>query len=45
MSDLVSSIIFKKTKNGQKIKNIGEKILNTTINELNNLIINDLKKT
>ena len=45
-SDLASSIIFKKNKkNGQKIKNIGEKILKKTINELNNLIINELKKT
>ena len=45
-SDLASSIIFKKNKkNGQKIKNIGEKILKKTINELNNLIINEFKKT
>ena len=45
-SDLASSIIFKKNKkNGQKIKNIGEKILKKTINELDNLILNELKKT
>ena len=45
-SELASSIIFKKNKrNGQKIKNIGEKILKKTINQLDNLIKNELKKT
>ena len=45
-SELASSIIFRKNKkNGKKIKNIGEKILKKTINELDNLIINEIKKT
>ena len=43
---LASSIIFKKNKNsGKKIKKIGQKILNKTINELDNLINNEYKKT
>ena len=45
-TELASSIIFKKNiKNGQKIKNIGAKILKKTINKLDNLIKNELKKT
>ena len=45
-SELASSITFKKNnKNGQKIKKIGEKILKKTINQLDNLIENELKKT
>ena len=45
-SQLASSVIFKKNKNsGKKIKNIGKKILKKTINELDNLINNELKKT
>ena len=43
---LASSIIFKKNKNsGKKIKKIGQKILKKTINELDNLINNEYKKT
>ena len=43
---LSSSIIFSKNKYiGSKINNIGEKILKETINELDNLIINEVKKT
>ena len=43
---LASSIVFKKNKNsGKKIKKIGQKILNKTINELDNLINNEYKKT
>ena len=43
---LASTIVFNKNKNtGIKIKNIGEKILKKTINELNELIYNELKKT
>ena len=43
---LASSIIFKKNKNsGKKIKQIGKKILKKTINELNNFINNEYKKT
>ena len=45
-SQLASSIVFKKNKNsGKKIKNIGKKILKKNINELDNLINNELKKT
>jgi 3-deoxy-D-manno-octulosonic-acid transferase len=45
-SQLASSIVFKKNKNsGKKIKKIGQKILNKTINELDNLINNEYKKT
>ena len=45
-SQLASSIVFKKNKNsGKKIKNIGKKILKKTINELDNLINNEFKKT
>ncbi len=40
---LASLIIFKKNKNiGIKIKNIGEKILNKTVRELDNLIDNEV---
>ena len=43
---LASSIVFKKNKHsGKKIKKIGQKILNKTINELDNLINNEYKKT
>ena len=43
---LASSIIFKRNKTiGNKIKNIGEKILKKTIKELDYLIKNELKKT
>ena len=43
---LSSSIIFKKNiKSGTKIKNIGEKILKKTINELDKYIVNEFKKT
>ena len=43
---LASSILFKKNKNsGKKIKQIGKKILKKTINELDNLINNEYKKT
>ena len=43
---LASSIIFKRDKKkGNKIKNIGEKILKKTIKELDYLIKNELKKT
>ena len=43
---LASLIIFKKNKKkGDKIKNIGEKILNNTIKELDKLINNEFKKT
>ena len=43
---LASSIVFKKNKNsGKKIKQIGKKILKKTINELDNLINNEYKKT
>ena len=42
---LASSIIFKKNiKSGVKIKNIGEKILKKTINELDKHIVNEFKK-
>ena len=45
-NQLASSIIFKKNKNiGLKIKKIGDKILKKTIKELDNLIINEFKKT
>ncbi len=45
-SELASSIIFKKNKkNGKRIKNIGDKILKKTINQLDYLIKNELKKT
>ena len=45
-SQLASSIVFKKNKNsGKKIKYIGKKILKKTINELDNLINNEFKKT
>ena len=45
-SQLASSIVFKKNKNsGKKIKQIGKKILKKTINELDNLINNEYKKT
>ena len=44
--ELASSIKFKKNKTtGNKIKNIGEKILKETIREIDNFIINDFKKT
>ena len=44
--ELASAIIFKKNKStGLKIKNIGEKILKKTINELDKLINNEFKKT
>ncbi|WP_440656085.1 3-deoxy-D-manno-octulosonic acid transferase [Candidatus Pelagibacter sp. HIMB1509] len=43
---LASSIIFtKKKKIGLKVKKIGDKILKKTIKELDNLIINEFKKT
>ena len=43
---LAKSIIFKKNKHkGNKIKNIGEKILKKTIKELDYFINNDYKKT
>ncbi len=43
---LARSISFKRNKNiGNKIKKIGEKILNQTIKELDNLINNEFKKT
>ena len=43
---LASSISFKKDKNlGKKIEKIGTKILKKTINELNNHIYNEIKKT
>ena len=43
---LASSIVFQKNKKkGEKIKNIGEKILNNTIKELDKLINNEFKKT
>ena len=45
-NQLASSITFKKNKNiGIKIKKIGDKILKKTIKELDNLIINEFKKT
>ena len=45
-SQLASSVVFKKNKHlGKKIKNIGKKILKKTINELDNLIKNEFKKT
>ena len=45
-SQLATSVVFKKNKNsGKKIKNIGKKILKKTINELDNLINNEFKKT
>ncbi len=44
--ELASAIIFVKNKSiGIKIKNIGEKILKKTINELDKLINNEFKKT
>jgi len=44
--ELASLLIFKKNKNqGIKIRNIGKKILNKTIKELDYLIKNDFKKT
>ena len=43
---LSQSIVFKKNKTiGIKIKNIGKKILKTTIKELDYLINNEFKKT
>ena len=43
---LASLISFeKKTNNGSKIKKIGEIILKKTIKELDNLIVNEFKKT
>ena len=43
---LASSIKFRKNKiTGNKIKNIGEKILKKTIKELNKIIFNEFKKT
>ncbi len=43
---LASSIIFKKNKKmGSKIKNIGEKILQKTINEIDKFIKDEFKKT
>ena len=43
---LASAIIFIKNKSmGMKIKNIGEKILKKTINEIDELINNEFKKT
>ena len=43
---LAESIVFKKNKNsGKKIKQVGQKILKKTINELDNLINNEYKKT
>ena len=43
---LASAIVFKKNKFiGDKIKNIGTKILKKTIKELDNIINNELKKT
>ena len=45
-NQLASSIIFNKNKKtGNKIKNIGEKILKKTINELDKHIVNEFKKT
>ncbi len=45
-NQLASSIIFNKNKKtGNKIKNIGEKILKKTIKELDNLINNEFEKT
>ncbi len=45
-NELASLIVYKKNKRiGLKIKNIGEKILKKTINELDNLIKNETKKT
>ena len=45
-SDLATSIRFKKNKNiGNKIKNIGKKILTKTINELDVIVSNETKKT
>jgi len=44
--ELSRLIIFKRNKNtGTKIKKIGGKILKETINELDTLINNELKKT
>ncbi len=44
--ELADSISFKQNKNiGNRIKKIGEKILNQTIKELDNLIKDDFKKT
>ena len=45
-NELASLIIFKRNKNlGNKIKKIGGKILKETINELDKLINNEIKKT
>jgi len=45
-NELASLIIFKRNKNlGNKIKKIGGKILKETINELDTLVNNELKKT
>ena len=45
-NQLASSITFRKNKNiGIKIKKIGDKVLKKTIKELDNLIINEFKKT
>ncbi len=45
-NQLASSITFDRNKdNGKKIKDIGEKILKKTIKEIDNLIINEHKKT
>ncbi len=44
--EMASSIVFTKNKNvGNKIKNIGVKILKKTIKELDNIIYNEFKKT
>ncbi len=44
--ELSASVVFKKNSNrGLKIKNIGDKILKKTIKEINNIIINEFKKT
>ena len=43
---LASSVIFKKNKKiGVKLRNIGKKVLNDTIKELDNQINNEFKKT
>ena len=43
---LATSLSFKKNKyKGNKIKNIGDKILKKTIKQLDNLIYNEIKKT
>ena len=46
LKKLASLINFKKKKNtGKKVKKIGERILKKTIKEIDNLIINEFKKT